>query len=111
MTHHAGVARCKGHCVRDMARTMVHQEHQKRWTFRRRRRAHLECNKGIRNWHFNEQLHLGSKRISGGIYTKALMLEIVKQAVGISSRLQKVRDWTLWRGQPILKRKMRLHTE
>jgi hypothetical protein len=34
------------------------------------------------------------------IYRKTIGLEVVKRAVGISSRLRKVRNWALWRGRP-----------
>jgi hypothetical protein len=46
--------------------------------FGRRRRAHAEYGRGIRNRVFKEQLRLGSKR-------KALVLEIVKRAFGLSA--------------------------
>jgi hypothetical protein len=58
LIHHAGVAQCKGHC----------------------RQGHIMNSVAprIRNRDFKEQLHLGSKRTSGRIYRKALVLEIVK---------------------------------
>jgi hypothetical protein len=34
------------------------------------------------------------------IFRKTIGLEIMKRAVRISSELQKIRDWTLWRGPP-----------
>jgi hypothetical protein len=53
-----------------------------------------ECKNGIRDQSLKKQLSLGSERTSGGIYRKAVVPEIVKQTDRISSRLQKVRDWT-----------------
>jgi hypothetical protein len=70
---------------------------------------------GRQPWHRNrdlrQQLHLGRKRTSGGIYRKALVLEIVKRIAGSSIRIWKMRDWTLWSVRPPPKRKRKLHTE
>jgi hypothetical protein len=60
----------------------------------------LEGTNGTRNRDFKEQLRLGNERTTSVIYRKTIMLEIVKRAVRISSRMRKVTDWTLWRGQP-----------
>jgi hypothetical protein len=49
-----------------------------------------------------EQLRVGSKRTSGRIFRMAVMLELGKQRIKPSVRVQKMNDWTLWRG---------LHTE
>jgi hypothetical protein len=65
----------------------------------------------IRNRDFKEQLCPGRERISGGIYSNALVLETVKRVAGSSVRIRKMRDWTLWRGQPPPKWKKRLHTQ
>jgi hypothetical protein len=49
-----------------------------------------------------------TKRKQGNVnktLRKNIGLEFVKRATGMSSGLQKMRNWTLWRGQPILKRK------
>jgi hypothetical protein len=35
------------------------------------------------------------------ILKKTNVLEIVKRAVGISSGLQRIRNWALWRGRPL----------
>jgi hypothetical protein len=43
--------------------------------------------------------------MTSGIYRKAIGLEIVKWAVGSSSELRKIMDWTLWRGRTIPNRK------
>jgi hypothetical protein len=63
----AGVARRKGH-----GRNGVAPRTQKRQMFRRRRQAHLECDKKIRNRDLRQQLRFGSTRTSGGIYRKAV---------------------------------------
>jgi hypothetical protein len=47
------------------------------------------------NRDFKEQLHLGSKRASGWIYRKALVLKIVKRMAGSSVMMRKMRDWTM----------------
>jgi hypothetical protein len=60
---------------------------------------------GTRNRDFEEQLRLGSERTSNGRYRRAIRLETVKRAVGISSGLRKIRNWTLWRGRTPPKRK------
>jgi hypothetical protein len=100
MTRREGVARHNGRGRQGHGSDNVAPRTQKRPTFGRRRRAHPECDRGIRNRDFKEQLRLGSKRTSARIYRKAFVLEIVKRAVRISSGLRKVRDWTLWRGRP-----------
>jgi hypothetical protein len=58
-----------------------------------------------KNRDFEEQLRLGSERTTSGIYKKTIGLEFLKRAVGISSGLRKIRNWTLWWGQPTPKRK------
>jgi hypothetical protein len=42
------------------------------------------------------------------IIGKTIRLEFVKQAVGISSELREITNWTLWRGRPPSKRKKNL---
>jgi hypothetical protein len=80
-------------------------------TLRRRQVMCQEGTNGTRNQDFKEQLWLGSKRTTSEFDRKAFGLEFVKQATGMSSGLQKMRNWTLWRGRPPLKQKKRLHTE
>jgi hypothetical protein len=57
-----------------------------------------EGTNGTGNRDFEEQPRLGSERTTSGIYRKTIGLEIVKRAVGISSGLRKIRNWTLWGG-------------
>jgi hypothetical protein len=45
------------------------------------------------------------KRTTEEFNRKTLGLEFQKQANGTSSGLLKIRNWTLWRGQPPLERK------
>jgi hypothetical protein len=45
------------------------------------------------------------------IYRKAIGLKIVKRALGISSVFWKTRKLSLWRGRPLLKRKMKLQIQ
>jgi hypothetical protein len=79
-----------------------------------------ECNNGIKDQGMKQKLHsrtrikdLGfrlplcprNERTFSGIYRKTIGLEIVKRAVRISSGMLKIKDWTLWRGRPLLKEK------
>jgi hypothetical protein len=64
---------------------------------------------GIRDQDLKEQLHLRKEKTSGRIFRKSIELEIAKQTVGTSIRLQKMSNWSLWRGQPPPKRKKRQH--
>jgi hypothetical protein len=63
-----------------------------------------ETSGATRKQHWNKdrnlrkRLPLGSKRASGRIYKKALVLEIVKRRVELSVRIQKVSDRTLVEG-------------
>jgi hypothetical protein len=57
-----------------------------------------------------EKLRLGSERTSSRIFRKIIGLEIVKQITRSSVRMRAMSDWTLWRGQPPLKRKKSLLT-
>jgi hypothetical protein len=103
MIRHAGVAWRKGHGSNVAPRT------KKRRSFGRRRRAHLECDKGIKNQELRQQLRLGSKRISGGFTGR--LSDIVKGIAGSSVGMRKMSVRTLWRGQPPPKPKKKLHTE
>jgi hypothetical protein len=47
-----------------------------------------------RNRDLKEQLRLGNERTTSGIY-KTIGLEIMNRALGISSELQRIRNWTL----------------
>jgi hypothetical protein len=52
---------------------------------------------------------------SGGTLKTTLyeifIAKIAKQIVGTSSGLRRIRDWTLWRGRPLPKRKKKLRAE
>jgi hypothetical protein len=93
MTCHTGVARHKA-----QGQDNVVQETQKGRTFRRRCWEKPDGNPGIKDQDF-EKLRLGSDTISGGFYRKTTTLEIIKRTAGSSVRLQRIKDWTLWRGQ------------
>jgi hypothetical protein len=69
------------------------------------RRNGPECNNGIRNQDFKEQLRLGSERTSSGIYRKALVPGIVRRTVRSSVRMRIMSIRTLWRSRPPPKRK------
>jgi hypothetical protein len=90
------------------------------------------CENGIRRWDVKEPPHMRTWRKTASsiegmnrreqprlegvrkcndIMWKTFRLEIVKRANEMSSGLQKVRKWTLWRGRPPPKQKKKLHTE
>jgi hypothetical protein len=87
------------------------------------RRKGPECKNSIRDRGLKQQqrgserkkdpgdrrsIYVRQKRITSLIYRNTIELEIVKRAVGISSRLRRVRKlrkWALWRGRPSPKRK------
>jgi hypothetical protein len=66
-----------------------------------------ECSNGIRSRGLKERLHLGSRRTLNKTFTQTIELEIAKQTVRTSIRLQKMNVRTLWRAQPPLKQKKR----
>jgi hypothetical protein len=91
MTHRAGVVRCKGQNKGNVAgRT------QKEWTYEKTYWKGADCNNDIRGWCLRQKLQ--SKREFNKTFRETLGLEVMEQAVTISSGLPKVRDWTLWRG-------------
>jgi hypothetical protein len=62
--------------------------------------------------HTRQQLRLGNERTTSMIYRKAIRVEIVKRALGISSVFWKTRKWFLRRGRPPpLKRKKKLQIQ
>jgi hypothetical protein len=100
MTCHAGVAQHKGYGCQGHRRDNVAPRTKKERTDDKRYWKGPECKNGIRNRGLKQQLYLGNMRAFNKIYRKTLGLEIMKRAIEISSRLQKVRDRTLKRGEP-----------
>jgi hypothetical protein len=95
---------------------------------RKRRQAKLEGITGIRNQGSRQQLCLRKERTTsncirehskkqeprlvsrttlGRTFRKTVELEVTKQIAGTSINLQKMSDWTLWRGRSPLKRRSR----
>jgi hypothetical protein len=111
MTHRAIPALCKEHGHQGPGRNNVARGNLTGQTFRKRRRAQLECSNKIRDWDVKGQLRLRSERTSGGIFRKVLVLQIVKQRVEPSVRIRKMNVRALWRGWPPPKQKKRLHIE
>jgi hypothetical protein len=105
MTRRAGLARRKGHCREGHGRNNVARGTLKTRTFGKRRRAKPEGTNGIRTRDLKEWPRLGSEKTSGGIYRKALRVEIMQRIAGSFVRIRKVRDWTLRREWPLPKRK------
>jgi hypothetical protein len=56
-------------------------------------------------WHKREQQRLKGMSKYNNIYWRTTGLEFVERANEMSSKLQKVRNWTVWRGRPTPKRK------
>jgi hypothetical protein len=86
---------------------------QKRWTrgnftrgapegptVEKKRQRGPECNNGIKNRGLKERLLLGSKRALSKIFRHTVELEVAKQIVTTSIRLQKMSVRTLFRGWP-----------
>jgi hypothetical protein len=112
-TRCAKVTQCMGHGLQGRSHEGPSRE-QRQWknqtrnkfargtrkghTLGRRQLMCQEGTNGTRSRDFEEQLRLGSERTTSGSYRTTTGLEIVKQAVGISSGLWKIRIWTLWRG-------------
>jgi hypothetical protein len=79
MTHHAGVAQHKRHIIRkNQTRDKVARRAFKGRTLERRHRQKLECRNGVRISGLKKQPYLRSKRISGRIFAKTPLLEIMK---------------------------------
>jgi hypothetical protein len=107
VSHCARVAWRKG-CIakKNQTRNNVARWAQRGQTFGRRRWVDPEGSTGVR------RLHLKIERTADGrIFGKTYRLETAKRIAGSSVGLQKMRDWTLWRGRQPQKRKKRLHTE
>jgi hypothetical protein len=99
MTSCARVAWRKGNFVwKYSTGDSVEQETRKGRTEHNRRWKGPECNNGIRDWGL--RLHQWCKRKFNKTFKKILGLEIGKRAIGISSGLLTIENWTLWRGQP-----------
>jgi hypothetical protein len=102
-------------------RASVEQETQNGRTFGKRRWKGLEYSNGLRSRGVEEQVHLkkgrkpaknmGGRRrhqprleIMGKnnkVFRKTMHLEFIKRANWTSSGLQRIKDWTLWRGRPL----------
>jgi hypothetical protein len=105
-THRAKVALPKGYGRQEQGKKKTVPRTHAGQTFGKRRQVKLEGLSGTRNQGLRKQLCLSSKRTLGKIFGKTVRLEIVKQ-----SRLRKMSDEILWRGQPTPKGKRRLRTE
>jgi hypothetical protein len=92
MIRREGVARRKGNVRKNETRDNVVQGNLRGRTLGRRHQPKPECKIGMKDPGTRQQLHLKIERISDGFDRKAFRLEFVKQAAGMSSGLQKVRD-------------------
>jgi hypothetical protein len=104
---------------------------KKGWTFRKRRRAQLECSKGMRDrgairLHLRKEtttsngikgrsrrqdLHMGSMMTLHEASGQTLGFKFAKQTFGTCIRLSKMTTRTLWSGRPPPKRNKILQTE
>jgi hypothetical protein len=111
------VKRCERH------RRKVAQRSPTGGTFERRCRRGPECSNGIRDRgtrrikdpstrrQLRPKIKWTSEQIDRKIFYEVLREKIPKQVVETSSRLQQMRNWTLWRGRPPPKRKKEPRTE
>jgi hypothetical protein len=111
MTRRAITAQRKGHGRRGPGEDNIASGVPKERKLERRKRTLQESSNGIRDRDLKEQLRLGSKRTFNKTVRKTFGLEVTKPAVQFPIGLQKMSDWTLWRGRPPQKRKKRLYTE
>jgi hypothetical protein len=126
------ITRCAGQKHKVQNKDDVSPKTPKGGTYEKRLWRSPECKKGIRRRDIEEPLHLreGRKTINsnGGwskrqrprlesmgnsieVFGKTIGLQFGKLADGSSVVLWKMRNWTLWRGWPPLKRKKSLHTK
>jgi hypothetical protein len=120
MTHCAGVAWLRGGVIRkDCARAKAERATQTVRLLRKNLWMHHEGKRRTKNLGTKQPLHVRKKRATaignggwssrhlsplkrrGPIYKnlkKTLELEFMKRAIGMSSRFQKMRKWTVWRG-------------
>jgi hypothetical protein len=91
--------------TKNQTRDMVSRT-SKSWMFRRRHQPKPERKSGIRNQGLRQQLQ--GKREFTKNYRKTTGLELEKQTAKFTVGLQKIKDWTLWRGQPPPKQKKTL---
>jgi hypothetical protein len=92
------ITHCADHRREVQNKDNVSPESSKGGTFEKRLWKGPECNNGIRD--HGLRLHLRRKREFNKTLKKTLGLEIGKQATVISSGLQKIKNWTLWKGRP-----------
>jgi hypothetical protein len=82
---------------------------QRGQTFGEGRRMDPESSTGVKDSSIRRRLHLKIERTADGrIFGKTYRLEIAKRVAGSSVGLQKIRNWTSWRGRPPPKRKKNL---
>jgi hypothetical protein len=111
MTGHAGGAQHKANFIRKHSiRDNVEQETWKGQTEEKRRWKGPECKTGIKDPGTRRQLRIKIERTSDGFDRKAFGLEFMKGVAGMSSRLQQIRNWSVWRGLSPPDRKNLLET-
>jgi hypothetical protein len=101
MIRGATPASCKGRGHQGPGRDNVARGISKGQTFRKRRRAQLECSNIIRRQGLKERLYLGSRRTLSKTFKHIVELEIAKQRVRTSIRLPKMSVRTSWKGWPL----------
>jgi hypothetical protein len=92
MTRRTIPAQCKGHGRRGQSQDNVARGTPKGRTFGKRRRSKPEVITGIRNQESRQEPCLGSRTTLGRIFGKIVEMEVPKQIVGTSIRLQEMSD-------------------
>jgi hypothetical protein len=65
----------------------------------------------IRGWSSRQLSPPGRRVLAYEDFKKTLELDFMKRACGMSSGIQKIKKWTLWRGKPPLKQKKKLQIQ
>jgi hypothetical protein len=107
MTHCAKVAQCKEHRLQRQGKDSIAPRTLKGRTSRKKHWKGPECKTRIKNPGTRQKLHLQIKRTSEEFNRKAFGLEFMKQATRMSSGLWVMRNWTLSRGWPPPKQKIK----
>jgi hypothetical protein len=78
---------------------------RKGWTFGKRHRVDPEGSTGMKDPNTRRHRRLKNENTAGRIFEKTFRLQIAKREDGSSVGSLKIRNWTLWRGRPLLKEK------
>jgi hypothetical protein len=102
MTRRAKVARHKENTVK---RNGIRNNVARKTLKGRRLQVEPEGSIGVNDEETRRRLHPGNERTASRTLGKTLELDIRQRAVEIPSGLENIKNWTLWRGRPLPKRK------